>query len=167
MTSDPSNSDDRWIPSAEYDLIQARVPILCVDLLILDRGRKKVGLIRRETYDGGEGWCMIGGAVKRNECLLAAVERHVISTLGEEIAFDLLSPEPFTIAEYLTDADPAGLHDPRKHAVALTYAASCAGSPRPQGEALEFRWFDRGELSEVPFGFGQGIVVARLLEQVA
>ena len=161
--SERAPCDQGWIPAAEYDLIQAKVPILCVDLLPLDRCTRKVGLIRRETYDGGEGWCMIGGAVRRKECLAAALKRHVLSTLGKQVDFDLLSSEPLEIAEYLPDADPSGPHDPRKHAVALTYAGHLVGEPHTRDEAIEFRWFDRAELGEVAFGFGQGVVVRAVL----
>jgi ADP-ribose pyrophosphatase YjhB (NUDIX family) len=163
-SSDPDNG---WIPQAEYDLIQKRVPILCVDLLPLDRGTHQgVGLIRRETYDGNEGWCMIGGAVKRNEGLLSALGRHVRSTLGDRVEYELASTEPQFVAEYFTEPGIGELHDPRKHAIALTYAAVCEGSPLACGEALEFRWFDRTELDSVEFGFGQGAVVRRVLDRI-
>jgi ADP-ribose pyrophosphatase YjhB (NUDIX family) len=156
----------RWIPKADYDLIQARVPILCVDLLPISTARNAVGLIRRETADGGEGWCLIGGAVGRDEPLLEAVARHVRSTLGDRFEFRLVSADPLAVVEYFTDPSLGELHDPRKHAVALSYVAVCKGEPTPAGEALEFRWFPRDELIDVPFGFGQGATVDRLLDRL-
>ena len=163
---DPPDPGSNWIPSAEYEQIEAKVPILCVDMLPLDPAGGAVGLIRRETYDGNEGWCMIGGAVLRNEGLVQAIARHVRSTLGEGFRFELSPAEPLTVAEYFPDPGPGRLHDPRKHAVALTYVGTCDGTPRAQGEALEFRWFPREELSGVQLGFDQGVVVDRLLERV-
>jgi ADP-ribose pyrophosphatase YjhB (NUDIX family) len=166
MAGGLNKSGDDWIPQAEYDAIQARVPILCVDLLPIRAGREEIGMIRRETHSGGEGWCMIGGAVKRNEGLVEAITRHVQSTLGIGLAFELCTPEPLTVAEYFPDPTVGKLHDPRKHAVALTYAAECSGEPQARGEALEFRWFRRNELDDVQFGFGQGAVVTRVLARL-
>lgn len=157
--------DESLIPAAEYDSIQARVPILCVDLLPVSPEGSEVGLIRRETYDDGEGWCMVGGAVKRNEPLLSAVARHVASTLGGDVSYELPTPQPHFVAEYFSEAKTGELFDPRKHAVALTYAAEIRGEPQPGGEALEFSWFARDQLDAIPFGFGQGEVVRAVLGQ--
>ena len=161
------HSDDQWIPKAEYDLIQARVPILCVDLLPVNAAHNAIGLIRRETPNGGEGWCLVGGAVVRNEPLLEAIARHVHSTLGDRFDFSLVSREPLAVIEYFTEPSRGEFHDPRKHAVALSYAAICQGEPNPAGEGLEFRWFARKEIGGIEFGFGQGTVVKRLLSQLA
>lgn len=159
--------DGRLIPKAEYDLIQARVPILCVDLLPVNAASDAIGLIRRETPGEGEGWCLVGGAVVRNEPLLEAIDRHVHSTLGDRFDFRLASQEPLAVIEYFTEPSLGEFHDPRKHAVALSYVAICQGEPEPVGEALEFRWFARSEIGCVEFGFGQGAVVERLLGQLA
>ena len=161
------HGDARWIPKAEYDLIQARVPILCVDLLPVNAARDAIGLIRRETPDDGEGWCLIGGAVVRNEPLLDAIARHVRSTLGDRFDFRLVSQQPLTIIEYFAEPSRGEFHDPRKHAVALSYVAICQGEPSPAGEALEFRWFAREEIGGIEFGFGQGAAVKRLLSKLA
>jgi hypothetical protein len=49
----------------------------------------------------------------------------------------------------------------------MTYSAACerTGEPEARGEAHEFRWFCLDELAGLDFGFGQGEVVARVLEQ--
>lgn len=163
--SDRNKLNDGWIPAIEYGHILERVPTLCVDLLPLSVGADSIGLIRRETYGGGQGWCMVGGAVKRNEPLVAAIERHVKCTLGDDIGFELPSPQPLWVAEYFTRPEIGDLHDPRKHAVALTYAATfhSDAQAQPRGEALEFRWFGLDELGSINFGFGQGSVVERVL----
>jgi ADP-ribose pyrophosphatase YjhB (NUDIX family) len=160
-------SDSQWIPKEEYDLIQARVPILCVDLLPVNAARDAIGLIRRETPEGGEGWCLVGGAVVRNEPLIEAISRHVRSTLGDGVDFSLVSQQPLAIIEYFTESSLGEFHDPRKHAVALSYAAICQGEPNPAGEALEFRWFARKEIDGIEFGFGQGAVVEQLLSRLS
>jgi ADP-ribose pyrophosphatase YjhB (NUDIX family) len=158
----------QWLPMADYEFIQERVPILCVDVLLSpndDPGQ--VALIRRATPDG-DGWCLIGGRVLHNERLSAAVERHVAATVGTGVHVDLSTLELGAVIEYFTKPGFGDFHDPRKHAVALTYAASCeyTGAPEPLGEAFEFRWFKIDQLSEVNFGFGQGEAVARVLRKL-
>ncbi len=140
------------------------MPILCVDVLLSPRERPTtIGLIRRATYDGGNGWCLVGGRVLRNEHLSTAVERHVAATLGDDLRVDLSTLAMRTVVEYFTEPGAGDFFDPRKHAVALTYTAICDGMPHPRGEALGFRWFDIGDLGNIDFGFGQGNVIDRVL----
>ncbi len=169
MEQDVVGAGDRLLPAADYELVRASVPILCVDVLLSPNDNpRQVALIRRATYAGGEGWCLVGGRVLRNEHLPAAVERHVAATLGPAVRVDRSTLELGAVIEYFTEPDLGDFYDPRKHAVALTYAASCecAGQPEALGEALEFGWFGLGELPEVEFGFGQGEAVARVLKNL-
>jgi ADP-ribose pyrophosphatase YjhB (NUDIX family) len=164
MESDIIGGGSRWLSPEDYSFVRERVPILCVDVLLSPCGRPSaVGLIRRATYDGGDGWCLVGGRVLRDEHLAAAVARHVTATLGAELRLDSATLEMRAVAEYFTKPSADQLHDPRKHAVALTYTATCEGTPHPAGEALDFHWFELGELGTVDFGFGQDAVVARVL----
>ena len=159
---------DRWIPETEYRFIRSRVPILCVDLIPLSCDHPPlVGLIRRETYDGGQGWCLVGGSVLRDEPLLTAVERHVHATLGQEARIDRGTVHLLDIVEYFTEPGLGQFHDPRKHSVAPTYFGRCSGLIQPCGEALEFRWFQLDELPINQFGFGQDEVVKRLISRNA
>ena len=160
-----------WAPGGSflsdeaYNLIKASVPILCVDVLLSPKDDpQRVGLIHRMTYNGGCGWCLVGGRVLRNEHLVDAVDRHVRATLGEGISVDRSTLEFRTVIEYFSEPVEGEFYDPRKHAVALTYTAFCDGEAQALGEALKFQWFELSELPEVSFGFGQGEVVARLLE---
>jgi ADP-ribose pyrophosphatase YjhB (NUDIX family) len=163
MESDIIGAGNRWLSPEDYSFVREKVPILCVDVLLSPHGRPSaVGLIRRSTCDG-DGWCLVGGRVLRDEHLGAAVARHVVTTLGAGLRLDLSTLEMKTVAEYFTKPSIGELHDPRKHAVALTYTAACEGIPRPTGEAFDFRWFDIGELHQVDFGFGQEAVVTRVL----
>ena len=165
MESDVVGAGRRLLPDQDYQFIRARVPILCVDVLLSPKDDpQRVGLIYRMTHDGGEGWCLIGGRVLRNERLIDAVTRHVRATLGEGVTVDRSTLGLRTIAEYFSEPFEGELYDPRKHAVALTYTAFCDGEPRPMGEAQEFRWFEISELSGLSFGFGQGKVISRFLE---
>lgn len=163
---DPINAGDRWIPQRDYDLILGRVPILCVDLIPLSEDSPpKVGLIERDTYAGGKGWCLVGGAVLRDEPLTTAVIRHLKATLGHRIEVDPDSLKLLAIVQYFTDPRIGRFHDPRKHAVSLTYTGRCCGDAQVQqnGEAHDFAWFSPGELDQLPYGFGQGELVASYL----
>jgi ADP-ribose pyrophosphatase YjhB (NUDIX family) len=164
MESDIIGGGNRWLSPEDYSFVRKLVPILCVDVLLSPRGRSSaVGLIRRATYDGGTGWCLVGGRVLRDEKLDTAVARHVTATLGAGLRLDAATLQLRAVAEYFTEPRPGELHDPRKHAVALTYTAACEGIACPVGEAFDFRWFDIGELGNVDFGFGQDGIVARVL----
>jgi ADP-ribose pyrophosphatase YjhB (NUDIX family) len=168
MEQDVVGAGDQWLPDEDYKFIQARVPILCVDVLLSpveDPGQ--VGLIRRAAPDG-DAWCLIGGRVLRNERLAVAVERHVAATLGTGVHVDRSTLEFGAVIEYFTERGPHGLYDPRKHAVAVTYAASCecTSDPEALGEAFEFAWFKIDQLCEVSFGFGQGDAVAQVLKNL-
>jgi ADP-ribose pyrophosphatase YjhB (NUDIX family) len=168
VESDIIGAGGRLLSGEDYDFIKARVPILCVDVLLSPGSDpKRVGLIRRTTYDGGEGWCLVGGRVLRNERLDDAVNRHVLATLGDRIAIDRSTLKVGTIAEYFSEPFEGDLYDPRKHAVAVTYTALCDGEAEALGEAVKFRWFDISEVSGLDFGFGQGEVISRLLEITA
>ena len=168
MEQDIVGAGDQWMTEEDYKFIRDHVPILCVDVLLSpndDPGR--LALIRRAA-PGGDAWCLIGGRVLRNERLAAAVERHVATTLGPGVHVDRSALELGAVVEYFTERRPDGLYDPRKHAVALTYAASCecTGEPEAMGEAFEFAWFKIDQLSEVRFGFGQEQAVAQVLKKL-
>lgn len=167
MDSDIIGAGDRWIPDKEYEFIRASVPIVCVDVLLSPCDSPKlIGLIERTTYDGGFGWCLIGGAVLHNESLPDAVDRHVRATLGVNIKALRSTMRLGTVIEYFSEPRLGDFYDPRKHAVALTYAAACEfnGKPEVSGEAIDFRWFGIDDLPDINFGFGQGEVVARVLK---
>ena len=157
VINDPVGAGDRWIPEAEYELIRARVPILCVDFIPLSLDQPPmIGLIRRETYDDRQGWCLVGGAVLRDEPLLTAVERHLHATLGDEIQLDSGTLRLLDIIEYFTKPGHGQFHDPRKHSVAPTYFGRCSGLVQPCGEALEFRWFPARTAADEPFRIRAG-----------
>ncbi len=167
MTSaDQVGAGDRWIPQAEYALILARVPIACVDQIPLSGDQPpKVGLIERETYEGGKGWCLVGGAVLRNEPLTEAVRRHLCATLGNGASVDPETLHLVDVIEYFTVPGLGEFYDPRKHAVSLTYAGRCSAREQVEedGEASRFKWFSQEELNDLEFGFNQGTIVKRFL----
>jgi ADP-ribose pyrophosphatase YjhB (NUDIX family) len=168
VEADIVGAGDRWIPDEEYLMIRSRVPIVCVDLLpVSDESRTRIGLIRRQTYNQRQGWCLIGGAVLIDESLDNAVIRHLKATLGAGISIVPSTLRMVTVAEYFRQLRPGSLYDPRKHAIALTYLGVCTGDPVPVGEACEFQWFTTDNLPlTTEFGFGQGRVVHRLLKAI-
>jgi ADP-ribose pyrophosphatase YjhB (NUDIX family) len=167
MTNDIIGAGNGWIPGELYKSIEASVPIVCVDVLLSPCGSpKQIGLIQRTTYDDGFGWCLIGGRVLRDESLSDAVNRHVLATLGESIKVVRSSMRLGAVIEYFSKPELGDFHDPRKHAVALTYSAACDlnGEPEIRGEAVDFHWFSIDDLPDIDFGFGQGEAVARVLK---
>lgn len=161
-----------WIPDDEWERIQRIIPILCVDVLPVTYTAQgqiaAVGLILRDTEDEGQGWCLVGGRVQFGESLAEAATRHLRDTLGGDVRFDATHVrQPLYVAQYFPTAREGYLVDPRKHAVALTYALEIAGVPDPQNEALDFRWFPLHELPPgSAFGFGQDHVVAECVERL-
>ena len=167
MTNDIIGAGNGWIPGELYKSIEASVPIVCVDVLLSPcDAPQQIGLIQRATYDDGVGWCLIGGRVLRDEPLANAVDRHVMATLGDSIRVVRSSMRLGAVIEYFSKPGLGDFHDPRKHAVALTYAAACdlIGESDIKGEAIDFRWFSIDELPDIDFGFGQGEAVARVLK---
>lgn len=161
-----------WIEDAEWSRIQRLIPIVCVDVLALRAGSKgytSAGLILRHTPHQGDRWCLVGGRMRLGETIVEAVERHMYGTLGPDVRFSLpTSQQPCYIAQYMPYPRDDFPVDPRKHAIALTFALEVAGRPLPRDEALDFEWFalDRLPAAEA-FGFQQNQVVDSCLSTLA
>lgn len=158
------------LPRLPYSLVRRLVPIACVDILPISTADNslKVGLIRRHDASGHVVRALIGGGIHRTETVADAAARHVRSTLGPEVRWtDPDWDRPATVGQYFPRARSDGPHDPRKHAVALTYVVVFTGTVSPRGEAIEFDWFTIASLPLDEMGFGQEIVVRRLLERLS
>jgi ADP-ribose pyrophosphatase YjhB (NUDIX family) len=155
-----------WLSDEDYAHARALVPIACVDVLPWRQagGVLEIGLITRAGEHGQPAFALVGGRVRREETLAAAVARHVAETLGPEAALgDVDAMRPLGVFEYFPDGR-GGLVDTTKHAVAMTYAAPLSGRPRPAGEASAFDWFPADALPDASaFGYGHGEVVRRIL----
>jgi hypothetical protein len=160
-----------YLPDELYAVIEKSVPIVCVDILPVERsdGRTtRVGLIRRHS-PFGEVWCHLGGRVQYGETIGAAIERHLsdaLSGVGTRLGDD---PQPQHVYQWFPDGiAPAGQlefgHDPRKHSVALSFAVELEGIPTVTvgGEALEFGYWP---LEELPTDLWPGC--AKLIERLA
>jgi hypothetical protein len=76
-------------------------------------------------------------------------------------------PQPIYIAQYFTELRENFPMDPRKHAIGLTYCLQLRGAIKPQGEALDFAWFELNHLpSPEEFGFGMDLVVTECLKRI-
>ena len=159
MTGQGDLDPDAW------DALQRIIPIVCVDMLPVrldESGRvSSIGLILRQVPHREPAWCLVGGRVRYSETLAEARTRQIEITLGSEVAGKtLLSGRPATVAEYAPSGAPRFNWDPRKHAVGITYLVELEGVPVPQGEALDFRWFEpESGLTRSQVGFDQDQVI--------
>jgi ADP-ribose pyrophosphatase YjhB (NUDIX family) len=150
-----------WLPDEHWKRIQGSMPIICVDVLPIQQDDKEirtVGLIKRHTPHQGIRWCLIGGRLRFKEKLRQAVERELQLALGCDVSYSILAnDEPCRVIEYLPIQETNGYFDPRQHAISLTYAVLLSGTPSPQGEALDFKWFPAEDIADMPssIGFGQ------------
>jgi ADP-ribose pyrophosphatase YjhB (NUDIX family) len=154
------------LPRPLFALSIKLAPVPCVDLLPVrsNAGSIEAGLIRRHNADGALGWNLVGGGIHRTESVGEAASRHLRETLGPGVTWE--EPDysrPETIGEYLPFHRPGMAYDPRKHAIALTYLVALGGEIAPAGEALDFRWFRQLDLPLESMGFGQDLVLRRIL----
>lgn len=160
---------NQWLPPNVWAQIQRSVPIACVDVLAIKPGKPtRAGLIWRNVIEAKRGWCLIGGRLIRDESLRDAITRQIREALGEAITLTLPDdPQPVYVGQYFTSQQPIGGTDPRQHAIGLTFAIEIAGDIHPQGEALDFRWFELGKLpAPHEFGFAQDRIVQSIIERL-
>ena len=154
------------LPRPAFALTTKLVPVACVDVLPyrVAQGAVEVGLIQREDAGGKIVWSLIGGGIHRCESVADAVTRHIHTTLGPHADWEKSDfSQPQAIGEYFPLRVAAAGYDPRKHAIGLSYTVLLSGEVLPQGEALDFRWFQEADVPIEGIGFGQEHVVHRLL----
>jgi ADP-ribose pyrophosphatase YjhB (NUDIX family) len=155
----------RWLSSSRWRLVQASVPIACVDVMPIRGSRRRpieaIGLILRETPHQGQRWCLVGGRLLYGECLRDAILRQVGETLGSKARIHLKrDQQPLYIAQYSPHGIEPFALDPRQHAIGLTYVSKMTGSPTARGEAIAYEWFDIRKLPRPEqFGFGHDRLV--------
>jgi len=169
---DKKSNNKAWLPPSRWRLVQASVPIVCVDVLPVRVSRRTphiveaIGLILRDTPRGRRRWCLIGGRLLYGESLRDAIGRQIGETLGSQVRIHLRrDQQPLYIAQYSPLKTKSFSLDPRQHAVGLTYASEITGSPAPQGEAVAYEWFDVRKLPPPKeFGFDQARIVKYCLQ---
>lgn len=155
-----------YLSDSDWNFVQEHIPIVCVDILPIQSSgsKKKIGLIKRGAPEV-DAWCLLGGRVFKGERIDAAMQRIVHQALGPESQVRYGSwAVPDQVVEYLPSASSGSPHDPRKHAVSLTYTIELLGKLVPNGEAKDFCWFDSDRLPD-KIGFGQEGIIASLVKR--
>ena len=140
-----------WLDQRAWDAVQASVPIVCVDLVLVRGG--SIGLIRRPMPPADrQVWCLIGGRVAHGETLRQAMLRHLRETLsGVEVSLPA-DPQPDNVFQWFPsergDEGVAYGLDPRRHSVGLCFVLPAAGEPVvvEGGEGTEFTWWPVADL---------------------
>lgn len=138
-----------FIPGDLYATIEASIPIVCTDFILVRReggAVTQVGLIERES-PYGRVWCHLGGRVRLGETIKQAIRRHLDdAVVGARVEMGE-DPQPDHIYQWFPPdlAPMPGLvvgTDARKHAIGLSYVLEESGSPLTgHGEALRFQYF--------------------------
>lgn len=146
-TPDPNPG---WLSELALAETRSRVPMLYVEAIPVrldGTGRiEYVGLLLRGSPTGEMSRSFVSGRVLHGESVREALLRNLEKDLGPA-AFPRLpvSTVPFSVAEFLPVPGVSPLHDPRQHAVALTYVVAVVGECDPRQDALELTWLTPGE----------------------
>jgi len=73
----------KQVPEELYEQILENMPILCVDIIVLHKG--KVLLIQRGEEPKKNSWWLVGGRVYKNESFEEAVKRKVLEEIGLKV----------------------------------------------------------------------------------
>ena len=148
--SDQLDIKTGWLDRTTLENIRANVPLVYVEAVpvrVDEMGTvMQVGLLLRQAADGSLSRMVVSGRVLYGERVREALLRHCEKDLGP-VALPQIpaDPSPFTVAEYFTDPDRSGFHDPRHHAVSLAYLVPVAGDCQPAQEALDLEWYSPAE----------------------
>lgn len=140
----------KWLTADGIKDARAQLPILYVEALPVrtnSQGRiTEVGLLLRAMPDGSISRALVSGRVLHGEQIRDALIRHLEKDLGN-LALPLLpaTTVPVSISEYFPDPAITGLHDPRQHAVALSYLIPVQGDCVPSQAALNLAWITTAE----------------------
>lgn len=72
------------IPNKLYKQIHQNMPIVCVDMVVVDKNNRFM-LVKRANEPVKGRWWFAGGRVKKGEKLLAAVKRQALKELGVNV----------------------------------------------------------------------------------
>ncbi len=88
MSTDASHFSSGWLSDEDYARVQDSVPIACSDALLWREGNRglEYGLILRNAPHGGQVWCLIGGRIRHGEDPVRAIDRHLVETVGDDVA---------------------------------------------------------------------------------
>lgn len=151
MTTETSNQS-QWLSRDHIEEARSRLPILYVNVVpvrIDANGQvTHVGLLLTVSPDGSISRSIIAGRVLYGELIRDAISRHILKDLGP-VAFPRIPVglQPFDVIEYFPDPSVTGYHDPRQHAVAMSYVVPVTGDCQPSQDALDLVWLSVEEAS--------------------
>lgn len=130
-------------------LLQFISPQVAVVGIIRKNGR--ILLTRRSPHiiEGGK-WCLPGGRLEKNETAAAGVMREI----REETR---LSPTSARFLFYHDEFVPS-LH---LHGLVLVFDVTVTGTPRPNWEVSEWKWFTFAEAIKLDMAFKHGEMIRR------
>ena len=159
-----------YLPDELYRTVADSLPIVCVDAIPVRRagGIWQIGIITRATGSEAGRPALVGGRIHYGETSSAAIKRHLETDLRLKTFTFFKNDEtrPFYIGQYQHIQASAGLFDPTKHSIALTYLIKVSGAPRPRNEASAFHWIGQAEIPKVA-AFNQHIVMAEAFKFLA
>jgi hypothetical protein len=134
-----------WLSTDAIKDARAQLPILYVEALPVrtdSQGKLiQIGLLLRAMPDDSISRSLVSGRVLYGERVRDALLRHLEKDLGP-LALPILpsSTVPVSISEYFPDPEISGLHDPRQHAVALSFLIPVQGDCAPSQASLDLAW---------------------------
>ena len=128
-----------WLSADQIRDARAQLPILYVEALPVRCDSVgsivSVGLLLRAMPDGSISRSLVTG-------------RHLEKDLGNMAMPQIpLSMTPVSVSEYFPNPEVSGLHDPRQHAVALSYIVPVSGDCAPSQASLDLAWLTPSEAS--------------------
>ena len=143
--SDHEPQSSSWLASHELADIRRKMPIVYIDAIPVKVDESgdiiSVGLLLRVTESGTVSRAVVSGRVMYHERIRDAILRHIEKDLGPVALPQIpVSPQPFTVAEYLPTPGVTAFHDPRQHAISLAYVVPISGDCQPQQSALDLTW---------------------------
>ena len=109
------------IPAEQYKQIIEVLPILCVDVVVMN-GRLEYLLVKRANEPMKGQWWVIGGRVLKGETL----EQAAIRKVREEVSLNVETVQPIGYYEIVSQENPFGLAA-RYHAVSVVFSTAVGG----------------------------------------
>jgi colanic acid biosynthesis protein WcaH len=133
------------LAAAEFAEVVRLAPLVSIDLIASDRGRRVLLGLRRNPPAAGS-WFVPGGRIHKGEPLETALVRLGRAELGAR-----LEPSAWQfggVAEHFYEEDFAGQTGMGTHYVVLAYRAVVEPDSLqlPAGQHLEFRWWEAAEI---------------------
>jgi len=119
-------------------------PIASVGGIILDKERKRILLVKRACDPGKGLWAIPGGVPKVGEKLKDALKREI----KEETGLDVEVKEIVDVFDVIVKDEKGRV---KYHYVLIDFLCEVIkGTPCPDTDALDARWFSFDELHKIP-----------------